>query len=411
MAHSTGKGRSLMGRAPLALGLAVIAALTLGGPGSSTARISPGRTQKETAEVMLQKAVAEMGSKKFDATLGEIDSLIRAQPNFRLAHLVRGDLLMARVRPLEKIGAGARAPVQRLSDLRDEAAARLRAARERPPQGRIPKYLLQMPSEARYAIVVDTSRSRLYLYRNDGGLPRLAGDYYVSSGKAGAVKTREGDQKTPIGVYHVVSSLPRQKLLDLYGAGAFPINYPNEWDRRMGRNGYGIWLHGTPSDTYSRPPRASDGCVVLTNADLEALAPNFQVGLTPVIISENVDWISDEEWRSDRKEFIDAFERWRLDWESRDTERYLSHYSHRFATKKEDLAQWRRSKQRVNVSRAWIKVGVSDLSVFRDPGSENMMVVEFQQDYRSSALANVMKKRQYWLREGGRWRIVYEGAA
>jgi murein L,D-transpeptidase YafK len=63
--------------------------------------------------------------------------------------------------------------------------------------------------------------------------------------------------------------MPQDKLTDFYGSGAFPINYPNEWDRIRGRNGYGIWLHGTPRDTYSRPPRASDGCIVLSNEDLD----------------------------------------------------------------------------------------------------------------------------------------------
>lgn len=46
----------------------------------------------------------------------------------------------------------------------------------------------------------------------------------------------------------------------------------------MGRNGYGIWLHGTPSDTFSRPPRTSDGCVVLANTDLDEIARRLQVG-------------------------------------------------------------------------------------------------------------------------------------
>ena len=32
-------------------------------------------------------------------------------------------------------------------------------------------------------------------------------------------------------------------------------------------------------------------------------------------------------------------------------------------------------------------------------------------DYRSSNLSNVSRKRQYWQREGQRWRIVYEASA
>ena len=150
------------------------------------------------------------------------------------------------------------------------------------------------------AIVVDTQKSRLYLYQNDNGRPRFVADYYISHGKLGAEKMREGDKKTPVGVYHVTSSLSPKKVGDFYGTGAFPINYPNEWDKRQGRNGHGIWLHGTPSDTFSRPPKASDGCVILSNVDLDSLAKNLQIGLTPVIISNSVEWLTLDDWQSER---------------------------------------------------------------------------------------------------------------
>ena len=152
------------------------------------------------------------------------------------------------------MGAVPNVPEERVEGLRAEALARLRAYRDRPPADRVPRYLLQLRDDQKYAVVVDTRRSRLYVYRNDDGEPHFVADYYVSSGKNGALKDREGDEKTPIGVYHVTESLPRKKLSDFYGSGAFPINYPNEWDRIQGRDGHGIWLHGTPSDTYSRPP-------------------------------------------------------------------------------------------------------------------------------------------------------------
>jgi hypothetical protein len=39
------------------------------------------------------------------------------------------------------------------------------------------------------------------------------------------------------------------------------------------------------------------------------------------------------------------------------------------------------------------------------------VVVNFEQNYRSNNLSNVMRKRQYWIRESGQWKILYEGAA
>jgi hypothetical protein len=65
----------------------------------------------------------------------------------------------------------------------------------------------------------------------------------------------------------------------------------------------------------------------------------------------------------------------------------------------------------VNASKAWIKVQLSDVSLFLYPGKEEVAVATFEQDYTSSNLSNRMKKRQYWIKEGGNWRIVYEGAA
>jgi murein L,D-transpeptidase YafK len=364
-----------------------------------------------TAEAYLARALEEISQQRFDRALEQIDALIRVRPNFRLAYLIRGDLLLARARPLPRMGAATNAPADRIEGLRAEAIARLRAYRDPPSANLVPRYLLQLRQDQKYAVIVDTKRSRLYLYKNQDGRPRFVADYYVSSGKNGASKAREGDEKTPVGVYHVVANIPRNKLSDFYGSGAFPINYPNEWDRRQGRNGHGIWLHGTPSDTYSRPPRSSNGCVVLSNPDLDALARNLQVGLTPVIISEDVEWLSLDDWAQERKAFDAELEQWRVDWESRDTERYLKHYSRNFLAGRDNLAVWSQRKREVNATKTWIKVAINNVSVFRNPGKEDLVVVTFDQDYRSNNLSNVMKKHQYWARENGQWRIVYEGAA
>jgi len=362
-------------------------------------------------EPLLAGVFAQIEQNRLDAALGQVESLIKAYPNFRLAHLVKGDLLLARARPLNTLGNAANAPQDRLADLREEAIARLKAYRDKPQADYVPRYLLQMHPEQKYAVVVDTQKSRLYLYQNANGQPRFVADYYISHGKAGTDKVREGDKKTPIGVYHVTASLPRQKLTDFYGSGAFPISYPNEWDKRQGRNGHGIWLHGTPSDTFSRPPKASDGCVVLANQDLDALAKNLQIGTTPVIISNSIEWLSLDDWQAERTSLSASIEAWRSDWESLDTEKYLAHYSKRFQSGKQGVEQWSAQKRQVNAGKQWIKVGAANISMFRNPGREEMVVVTFDQDYRSSNLSNVMKKRQYWVKEDGIWKIIYEGAA
>ncbi len=280
-------------------------------------------------------------------------ALIASHPNFRLAHLIRGDLLLARAKPVQSFGnAGKTVPREKVEDLREEALARIKAHRDRPADKRVPRYVLEMHVEQKYALVVDSRRPRLFVFENIGGRPQYVADYYVTLGKQGIAKTREGDQKTPVGVYHVTGNLPRRKLTDFYGAGAFPINYPNAWDRRQGRNGHGIWLHGTPSDTYSRPPRASDGCIVLSNPDLLLLSQYLQVGVTPVIISDNVEWIDADTLESERKSLAAAVDSWRADWQSRDSDRYLAHYAPGFRSEDQDLAAWSAHKRKVNASKA-----------------------------------------------------------
>jgi murein L,D-transpeptidase YafK len=349
---------------------------------------------------------------QLDLALKRVDALIQDYPNFRLAYLVRGDLLLARARPLETFGNVAKTvPQDKIDGLRGEALARLRAQRHRPIEGRVPGFVLQLEPRQKHVLVVDSRRSRLYLFENAGGKPQLVADYYVTLGKNGMEKTREGDQKTPIGVYFVTANLPREKLTDFYGAGAYPISYPNEWDRRMGRNGHGIWLHGVPAALYSRPPRSSDGCIVLANPDLESVGRYVQVGLTPVIIADEIEWSDAAAVEAQRKSLAAAIEHWRTDWESRDTARYLAHYSARFSSGTQNATAWATHKRKVNAAKSWIKVGISDVSMFRYPRERDFVVVTFDQDYRSDSLSNKMRKRQYWVREGGRWKILYEGAA
>ena len=362
-------------------------------------------------ESLLADAFGAIEQNQYDEALNRVEALIKAYPNFRLAHLIRGDLLLARTRPLTSFGeGGGKASAGKIADLRAEAIARLTAYKTRPPKNYIPRYLMQMGPDQKYALVVDTEKSRLYLYQNDKGMPRFVADYYVTQGKLGADKIKEGDQRTPIGVYRVTSSLPKQKLSDLYGSGAFPLNYPNEWDKRMGRNGHGIWLHGTPSDTFSRPPRASDGCVVLANRDLDAISKDLQIGLTPVIISNNIEWLSLDDWQSERSLLLTKINEWRSDWETRDVARYASHYSPSFTSNGQNHPQWVQQKQKVNAGKSWIKVGIDNISMFRNPGKEEYVVVTFEQDYKSNNLSNRMKKRQYWIKQDGNWKILFEGA-
>ncbi|NOU00093.1 MAG: L,D-transpeptidase family protein [Gallionella sp.] len=363
------------------------------------------------SEVLLVKSLQSINNNNLDSALTQVDGLLRANPNFRLAQLVKGDLLMARAGVLNNFGDAGNAAHDQIDDLRDEARVRLNRVLAPSDTKLVPRFLWQLDAAQKYALVVDTSRSTLFVYQNINGEPRYVTDFYVTIGKLGTKKVSEGDQRTPIGVYFIAADLSKTQLPDMYGSGAFPLSYPNEWDEKNNRTGKGIWLHGTPSDTYSRPPRASNGCVVLTNEDLNKLAPYLQIGVTPVIIASQIEASTDAD-QNDHTALMQEIEQWRKDWSSLDTNAYLNHYAATFSNDSNmNYAAWAKQKQLVNSGKSWIKIGISNVSVFAYPDQPNMVVVNFEQDYNSNNLANKMKKRQYWIKQNSTWKIVYEGAA
>lgn len=360
-------------------------------------------------DLELVRLLQGLGRTPLNAALDATDRLVAEHPNFRLAHLVRADLLVARARTGATPGNLSDAAKARMDELRAEAFVRLRAASERPAEDRVPSYLLQLSPKQRHALVVDASRSRVYLYEHSDGAPKLVDDFYASLGKQGIGKDREGDRRTPVGVYQVVTFVPGTKLPDLYGWGAFPISYPNTWDSLLGRTGSGIWLHGVPSDSYARAPRASDGCVVLANIDMERIARRIQIGETPVIISDEVRWVSNAVRDAERQAFMGVLESWRKAWESRDSDDYLVHYTRGFRSGRLDFTAWSAHKRRVNSTKKAIKVMLDNVSVYRSPAAENLVEITFDQDYRSDNFAQHSRKRQYWVMEAGRWKIAHEG--
>jgi len=364
------------------------------------------------AESLLVKSLLEISEGKNQEALNTIEQLIRSTPNFKLAHLVRGDLLMAQGKYLQSFGGADENQSEEIQDLREEARVRIERYLSQQNQNKQPDLLLVPNEQQSHLIVVDTDKSRLYLYKNEGGDLKYVADYYVTVGKNGIIKQSEGDKRTPIGVYFARAKLT-QPLPDLYGDGAYPLNYPNDWDKENNRKGSGIWIHGTPSNTYSRPPRASDGCVVVANQDLKALAPYLQSGKTPVIIANDLQWLEDGSNIAEKKQEVTAaIDEWLNDWRAQDTSKYLAHYSKDFSSNGINYQQWAEHKQRVQASKPNVTISLSDISIFSYPDSQKkMLVVDFVQDFNSPTLKNRMQKRQYWIQENDSWKIVYEGAA
>lgn len=93
-------------------------------------------------------------------------------------------------------------------------------------------------------------------------------------GAAGIVKQKEGDKKTPLGHYCVVSestianATEEEDTYNKFGGYNIHLNYPNVHDAQAKRTGGGICLHGG----YSR---ATEGCVRIIDEGQEVSTKNI----------------------------------------------------------------------------------------------------------------------------------------
>ena len=381
----------------------------------SNNNLNPIELRYETPEKMLVKSLVEISEGKVDIALKTIDALIKQTPNFKLAYLIQGDLLLAHAKQINGIGDETKGEKkEEVENLKNEAKVRIERYLNNLNLQNEPKIFAQLNDKDKYLFYVDAGSSRLYLYENIDGKLSYKDDFYVSIGKNGFGKQYEGDKKTPVGVYFTGKKI-RESLSDFYGEAAYPLSYPNEIDIKNKRNGSGIWLHGTPKTTYNRAPLAGDGCIVLSNPDLIKLSSVLDNNKIPIIISFQSlkDLESSNKNLAERKlSLINAIERWREKWEDQDTESYLKFYSKNFFSQKDNYDSWAERKRIIQAQKQKVFVGLSEISFFDYPNTENEMVlVDFIQDYKSPTINNKMNKRQYWINENNEWRIMYEGGA
>ncbi len=336
--------------------------------------------------------------------------LIKQYPNSRLGQMLYADLLLAKAEPLTQIGSGISTD-QALRDFTQEIRLRWQHDTNRTHNDLLPENILFIASNQPYVILVDQQNSRIYVYRNDQGMPVLETDYFITIGLKGSGKQIRGDQKTPVGIYHVTRYIDDQQLPDLYGRGAFPISYPNVWDIRQQRTGSGIWIHGTPSYTYNRSPLASNGCIVVSNPDFSSIDQYINADInTPVIVAQQVNWLTKKQWQQQRKEMLAVLNSWISDWESLNHERYRQNYSQTdYYARNRDFKNWDGNKRWRNRNKTRIEIEYSELNIFNYPGEDNLVLMQFRQDYQDDDLDLESSKELYWHRNQSRWQIVYEG--
>ena len=144
-------------------------------------------------------------------------------------------------------------------------------------------------------------------------------------GKNSGDKWKEGDGKTPIGIYTLKYEIGDNELNDFYGPLAYPTNYPNLYDKYRGKDGHGIWIHGFPKDNPNRD-FDTKGCIALPNNELINFSKLVDYKKSILIIdTNNLPTTNKEKIAIILKEIF----KWRYAWKYNDLDTYLSFYDKR----------------------------------------------------------------------------------
>jgi murein L,D-transpeptidase YafK len=263
-----------------------------------------------------------------------------------------------------------------------------------------------VPGESQGLIlVVNKAEQLLFIYRHDGqGNVWLDRILPCSTGMIQGDKLIRGDKKTPEGYYIFNQKLLPQELPDIYGILAYPMDYPNFYDRKIGRGGDGIWAHGInkPLTDYD-----SEGCIEIQNHDIAALENEIRLRDTPILVYEQVNFVPKDELKKEAEDLEAFVYGWRDAWSSKNIPAYSEYYDTEFYNSDEmSRKAWMDRKTRVVANYKSIQIDISDLRIYRH---RDTIIASFTQDYNGdNRFRSLGYKRLYLKGEIGNWKIVAE---
>lgn len=257
-------------------------------------------------------------------------------------------------------------------------------------------------------LACDKSLSTLDFYTLDEN-----GTYYFKKqhkafiGKVKGDKLKQGDLKTPVGVYELTQKLSKDTKLDpFYGPIAFVTSYPNLYDRYRGKDGNGIWIHGLPEqesrDEFTR------GCIAVGNDNIECLNKNIHIDNTILIVDEQK--VKTDLPKEIYSSILAQLYKWRYAWKYDELESYLSFYDETF--KRFDgmeIAKFKEYKKRVFSKNERKSIVFKDLTVVAYPNDDGIFYISFYEQYRSDSFSfNGNKTLIAKLDEQNRLKIIAE---
>jgi len=281
------------------------------------------------------------------------------------------------------------------------------------PAGEMPAPLVWAVA-GEYALIGEKESKLLLLFKFQDDRFILVKSYPCIIGANGEDKKKAGDFATPKGSYFTLRYTPGSALPEIYGEGAFVLNYPNFLDRKDSKNGGGIWIHGhVPGKVIGTGDLVNTkGCIAVSNDSIKELKTLLKPSGTPVSIVDTVTFVKESRRKESLQEIRNFIDAWRKAWESGDTGKYLSYYSKDFINSEGmRFEAFRRHKERVNRGKKFIRVNVDQMAIIMPQEREGQVaVVRFIQKYRSSNFEADSKKLFYLKKEQKGWTIFGESA-
>lgn len=265
-----------------------------------------------------------------------------------------------------------------------------------------------------HVILVEKSSHKLFIYQNNQTNPHLLKTYQVATGKIRGNKYAQGDHKTPEGIYQFQLFHSGEELKNrygeygnIYGAGAFTMNYPNLLDRRMRKTGGGIWLHST--DDASRISKGLDsrGCVVTNDEDLKDISNYLDLNNSSIIVVENVYFVKKSTWEKQREAIWKVVDTWADAWKTKKFDIYIDQYSKaEFQDRRGGFNNYRAYKKAIFSRNETPEIHFSHFSILVH---NDYAQVAMRQDYNSELVQDVGKKILHLKRDDNYdWKIIAE---
>jgi len=232
-------------------------------------------------------------------------------------------------------------------------------------------------------LTCNKEKSTLTLYaKDDNNTYKLQKEYSAYTGKIKGDKSREGDLKTPIGIYSITKKI--SKLDSFYGPMAFVTSYPNTFDKYKGKDGSGIWIHGLP--TSQERDEFTKGCIAINNKNIKCLDKHINIDKTVLIIDK-------KELRQNisKKIFANLLANlytWRYAWIYNNLSDYLAFYDEnfmRFDGMKID--RFTSYKTRIFKKMEDKEIIFTDINVIPYPNTKNTYKISFKEQYTSSSFS------------------------